>query len=83
MLVLRLRTTAVRGLRFSTASQQPSDPAELRLRILAAALQHVPKTGWTKEALALGAVDSGLPPMVHGIFKRGPIELVEYFQEVV
>jgi ubiquinone biosynthesis protein COQ9 len=51
----------------------------LRLEILDAALKHVPKLGWTVEALAAGAEDAGLPPVSHGIVERGAIELVEHF----
>ncbi len=60
---------------------RPPQQAELRLQVLAAALKHVPQHGWSSEALALGAVDAGLPAVAHGIFSRGPIELVEYFME--
>ena len=42
---------------------------------------HVPTEGWSKAALARGAVDVGLPAASHGIFARGPVELVEYFME--
>ena len=39
-----------------------------------------PKLGWSRHALSLGAVDSGLLPTSSGaLFPRGPVELVEHF----
>jgi len=67
------------SVRCLTQAASEESEAARRLRVLAASLSHVPKVGWTAEALALGAVDAGLPAVSHGIFHRGPIELVEYF----
>jgi len=58
------------------------DAAEVSNRkanILKAALPFVPQYGWTKEAIALGAENVGMPGTVHGLFTRGPVELVEFF----
>lgn len=40
-----------------------------RLKILSASLSHVNRHGWSKEALAAGANDVGMPPVAHGLFK--------------
>ena len=48
-------------------------------RILDAALTHVPVHGWSLESLVQASQDCGYPPITHGLFPRGPIELVEYF----
>lgn len=58
------------------------DAAEVNNRkanILKAALPFVPQYGWTKESIALGAENVGMPGTVHGLFPRGPVELVEFF----
>ncbi len=73
-------SVAVRSVH-ETAGSSAEKQAELRLQILAASMKHVPAKGWTAEAMALGAADAGLPPVAHGIFSRGPVELVEYFME--
>jgi ubiquinone biosynthesis protein COQ9 len=36
---------------------------------------------WTIEAVAAGARDVGYPSVAHGMFSRGPIELVDYFMD--
>ena len=69
---------ALRALCTSEASSGPTD-AELRLRVLEAALLEVPAQGWTTEALSSGATACGLSPMAHGLLPRGPVELVEFF----
>lgn len=43
---------------------------EMKERVLATALGHVSKHGWTSEALALAAAEHGLSPMAHGLFQR-------------
>lgn len=53
--------------------------AEQRLRLLEAAMLHVPEKGWTIDALSAGAVACGLSPAAHGMLPRGPVELVEHF----
>jgi len=52
------------------------DPREA---ILEAALEHVSEYGWTDKALAAGAKDRGFPTLAHGMFMKGPIELVYFF----
>lgn len=82
--VVRWKSAATDGhgaAREADTQSSENEDQVLRLRVLSAALKHVPSKGWTEEALALGAVDSGLRPVSHGIFKRGPIELVEYYME--
>ncbi|ELR21024.1 coenzyme Q9, putative [Acanthamoeba castellanii str. Neff] len=39
----------------------------------------VAKYGWTVEALSLAAAEQGLSNLAHGLFRRGPVELVEHF----
>jgi ubiquinone biosynthesis protein COQ9 len=58
------------------------DDAELRARLVEAALAEVPAHGWSVEALAAGASACGLSPMAHGMLPRGPVELVEHFSAV-
>ena len=69
------------GFPFSPLSTKaPDEPteADVRLAVLEAALLHVPEKGWSTEAMAFGAESAGYPAMTHGVFTRGPIELVEY-----
>jgi rpsU-divergently transcribed protein len=46
-------------------------------RLLQASLKHVGRHGWTKDAIAQGAIDLNLPPIFHGIFVKGSMALVE------
>ena len=65
----------------TTDTAGPTD-AELRLRVLEAAMLEVPQLGWTTDALTAGAAACELSPMAHGLLPRGPIELVEHFSSV-
>lgn len=49
--------------------------------VLQNALKHVDTQGWSLEALASGARDAGYPSVAHGMFPRGPIELVDHFMQ--
>ncbi|XP_017061480.1 ubiquinone biosynthesis protein COQ9, mitochondrial [Drosophila ficusphila] len=51
----------------------------VRVKILDAALQHVPQQGWTRQAIILGAEESGYPSVVHGMFPEGGFALVSHF----
>ncbi|KAH8253697.1 hypothetical protein KR032_006552 [Drosophila birchii] len=51
----------------------------VRVKILDAALQHVPQHGWTKQAIVQGAEDSGYPSVIHGMFPEGGFALVSHF----
>ncbi|KAF0695264.1 Aste57867_13906 [Aphanomyces stellatus] len=67
----------------ASATANPStqqDPSQI---ILTNALRHVQTTGWSVESLGSGARDAGYPSVAHGMFPRGPIELVEYFMDDV
>lgn len=64
----------------ATASASDSD-ASVRSAVLAAALTHVARLGWTNAALAAGVADRGLSAASVGMFARGPVELVEHFIE--
>ncbi|GAB6032720.1 hypothetical protein CHUAL_011590 [Chamberlinius hualienensis] len=55
--------------------------SEVREKILKAALGHVPKLSWSRLALARGAEDVGLSSTAEGLFSRGEVELVEYFNQ--
>lgn len=47
--------------------------------VLEAALVHVPKHGWSVGAIREGAASLSLSPAIAASFKRGEVELVEYF----
>ncbi|RHY24340.1 hypothetical protein DYB32_008889 [Aphanomyces invadans] len=68
-LVTRCFSTAQPATAAASATQQ-QDPSQL---ILSCALNHVKTQG--------GARDAGYPSVAHGMFPRGPIELVEYFMD--
>jgi len=65
----------------STSATDGNDSRDARREILEAALTHVNRKGWTKEALAAGAADVNLPAVTHGLFKRGAAELAEFLLE--
>jgi len=48
-------------------------------QLITASLKHVKKHGWTKDALAAGAVELGLPPTAHGVVEKGGAALVEEY----
>ncbi|EQC42336.1 hypothetical protein SDRG_00075 [Saprolegnia diclina VS20] len=60
------------------AAPVAADPSQT---ILTNALRHVQASGWTIETLGQGARDAGFPSIAHGMFPRGPIELVEFFMD--
>ena len=62
-------------------SSSAADAGGARGQILDAALQHVASLGWSREALAAGAVDVGLPSVSHGIVTGGEVELVHHFMD--
>ncbi|ETW00789.1 rpsU-divergently transcribed protein [Aphanomyces invadans] len=76
-LVTRCFSTAQPATAAASATQQ-QDPSQL---ILSCALNHVKTQGWSIESLGSGARDAGYPSVAHGMFPRGPIELVEYFMD--
>uniref|UniRef100_A0A1A9WI49 Ubiquinone biosynthesis protein n=1 Tax=Glossina brevipalpis TaxID=37001 RepID=A0A1A9WI49_9MUSC len=51
----------------------------IRMKILEAALPHVPTSGWTRETIMLGAEEMGFPGVAHGMFPEGGFALVSYF----
>ncbi len=59
----------------------PDSDSSVRSAVLAAALKHVARLGWTNAALAAGVADLGLSAASVGMFARGPVELVEHFIE--
>ncbi|KAI9102059.1 COQ9-domain-containing protein [Phlyctochytrium arcticum] len=61
------------------ASNSESQHSETAIRILDAALLQVPKLGWTVEALGAGATELGYPSVLHGLFPRGSVDLIDYF----
>lgn len=76
------RTITEEGLSDSDeGGEEKGAPKEERVRVLEAALSHVPKLGWTEAALAEGAHDCHLSPAVLGILPRKEADLVEYFME--
>ncbi|RXM95569.1 DNA-directed RNA polymerase II subunit RPB3 [Acipenser ruthenus] len=52
---------------------------QLQIRILTAALEFVPKHGWSVEAIAEGAQTLGLSPAAAGIFSNGTGDLILHF----
>ncbi|KAI9204613.1 COQ9-domain-containing protein [Polychytrium aggregatum] len=48
-------------------------------KILVSALNFVPTHGWTADAIMEGSKALGYSNVAHGLFPRGPIELVEFF----
>ncbi|XP_067651423.1 ubiquinone biosynthesis protein COQ9, mitochondrial-like isoform X2 [Haliotis asinina] len=62
----------------SRSGQYEEEDHQIKQRILEAALAFVPQHGWSKNALAAGAEMEGLPPVAHGMFPRGGVELVHY-----
>lgn len=51
----------------------------VRIKILEAALKHVPTLGWSRNAIVQGAEEAGYPSVVHGMFPEGGFDLVSYF----
>ncbi|XP_033898613.1 ubiquinone biosynthesis protein COQ9, mitochondrial-like [Acipenser ruthenus] len=52
---------------------------QLQIRILTAALEFVPKHGWSVEAIAEGAQTLGLSPAAAGMFNNGAGDLILHF----
>jgi len=55
------------------------DEHELKRRLLDASLKYVPSTGWTVEAVTLGANELKLPDVMHGLFNDAGASLVSHF----
>jgi len=51
----------------------------MRNKILDAALSFVASHGWTRQTIIKGAEQSGFPGTVHGMFPRGGIELIDFY----
>lgn len=51
----------------------------IKKNILSKALEFVPKSGWSIDALAQGAEAAGYPGIAHGLFPNGGGDLVHYF----
>ncbi|KAL0794952.1 hypothetical protein Bca101_066329 [Brassica carinata] len=54
---------------------------EEQARVLAASLRHVPRLGWTEEAMIAGSREVGVSPSIVGSFSRKEAALVEYFMD--
>lgn len=64
----------------STSSTEDQEKIQkLRSDILDAALQFVPKHGWSLDAIVQGAESINYPGVAHGIFPNGGIELIHHF----
>lgn len=65
--------------------ETPEKPEEnekatiIRKQILAASLPFVELHGWSRKAITNGAESVGYPGVTHGLFPKGGIELIEYF----
>ncbi|KAA3677163.1 ubiquinone biosynthesis protein COQ9 [Paragonimus westermani] len=54
--------------------------AELRTRVLEAALTYVPQHGWSRKAVEMACLEGGFPPGLHTLaLPQGGIDLVSYF----
>ncbi|BES96176.1 ubiquinone biosynthesis protein COQ9 [Nesidiocoris tenuis] len=51
----------------------------IKKQILETSLTYVSLHGWSKETISAGAESLGYPGVIHGMFPRGGVELVEYF----
>lgn len=65
----------------SAKDGQKDSHADPKIRIMEAAMNHVNRRGWSAEALSAGALDVGYPPVTHGLFRRGPAELAEFWMD--
>ncbi|KAG7592236.1 Ubiquinone biosynthesis protein COQ9 [Arabidopsis thaliana x Arabidopsis arenosa] len=54
---------------------------EEQARVLSASLRHVPRLGWTEEAMMAGSRDVGVSPSIVGSFSRKEAALVEFFMD--
>lgn len=65
-----------------TEQDQPEDDeavTEIRNKILEASLAFVDTAGWTRETIVKGAEQAGFPGTVHGMFPKGGIELINFY----
>lgn len=62
-------------------AEEKEDPAvaDIKIKILDAALTFVHSHGWKKDSIIKGAEQIGYPGTVAGLFPRGGIELIGYF----
>ena len=63
---------------YSLHHPDPSPFSETQDRILSAAIAHVPKYGFTDEALSLGAKDAGYLDVTVQLFPRHAFDLIHY-----
>lgn len=70
-----LRTLASRAL----CTQASDEAEEFKVRLLEQAMTHVPRVGWSEEALVAAARELGMSPAAAGVCRRGPFELVDHF----
>lgn len=68
-----------KGAEVTRSTVEDEHTNKIRRDILNAALAFVPTLGWSKEAIGKGAEQLGYPAVVHGMFPRGSVELVEHF----
>ncbi|KAL0697921.1 hypothetical protein Bca4012_054043 [Brassica carinata] len=54
---------------------------EEKARVLSASLRHVPRLGWTEEAMMAGSRDVGVSPSIVGSFSSKEAALVEHFMD--
>ncbi|XP_013583583.1 PREDICTED: ubiquinone biosynthesis protein COQ9-B, mitochondrial-like [Brassica oleracea var. oleracea] len=75
-------TAREEGHRRDENSRKPrAEFEEEQARVLAASLRHVPRLGWTEEAMIAGSRDVGVSPSIVGSFSRKEAALVEYFMD--
>lgn len=59
-----------------TDSDDDDDLENLRAKILEGALKHVPREGWSREAISAAVDDLKLSPACHGLVTNGGVDLV-------
>lgn len=59
--------------------EEDEQVAEVKTKILEAALEFVNVSGWTRQSIVKGAEKAGYPSTIHGMFANGGIELINYF----
>ncbi|KAJ4834723.1 hypothetical protein Tsubulata_007679 [Turnera subulata] len=75
-------TSSAEDARRRQQRQSPrADYQEEQARVLQASLLHVPRLGWSEEAMIAGARDVGVSPAIVGAYPRKEAALVEFFMD--
>ncbi|XP_006305169.2 ubiquinone biosynthesis protein COQ9-B, mitochondrial [Capsella rubella] len=74
-------TSTGEGPRRNESRKPRAEFQEEQARVLSASLRHVPRLGWTEEAMMAGSRDVGVSPSIVGSFSRKEAALVEFFMD--